>query len=91
MYLCMYVCIYIYMYIIYIYIHTHTYIDGAQAFAEEHGINTSALKSTLLAMLVFFKGAARKHLTHDLVKQDMERFGTYYVCMYVCMCITFDT
>eukprot|EP00286_Rhodomonas_abbreviata_P005649 CAMPEP_0181317416 /NCGR_PEP_ID=MMETSP1101-20121128/16455_1 /TAXON_ID=46948 /ORGANISM="Rhodomonas abbreviata, Strain Caron Lab Isolate" /LENGTH=201 /DNA_ID=CAMNT_0023424805 /DNA_START=9 /DNA_END=614 /DNA_ORIENTATION=- len=50
-------------------------IEGAQEYAERHGINTGVLKTTMRALLLFFKGAARKHLTHVLVKEDLQRFN----------------
>ena len=38
-------------------------VDKAQGFADENGINLTAIKATLRGLLLFFKGAARKHLS----------------------------
>ena len=42
-------------------------VDKAQEFADANEINLSALKGTLRSVLLFFKGAARKHLSKALV------------------------
>ena len=51
--------------------------EGAESFAEEHGVSAAALRPPLLALLVFFKAAARRSMSVDLVKLDMERFGHF--------------
>lgn len=50
-------------------------VERAQEFAQEHEINLTALKSTLRGLLMFFKGAARKHLSKALVHDDLLLFG----------------
>ena len=42
-------------------------VEKAQEFADSNEINMSALKGTLRSLLLFFKGAARKHLSKALV------------------------
>mmetsp|Transcript_2506 Transcript_2506/g.3993 ORF Transcript_2506/g.3993 Transcript_2506/m.3993 type:complete len:242 (+) Transcript_2506:21-746(+) len=50
-------------------------VERAQEFAEEHEINIGALKTTLRSVLIFFKGAARKHLSKALLQEDLVLFG----------------
>lgn len=50
-------------------------VEKAQELANTHEINLSALKATLRGLLLFFKGAARKHLTKALVHEDLLTFG----------------
>jgi hypothetical protein len=47
--------------------------EGAEAFAEENGVSAAALRPPLLALLVFFKAAARKGMSKEHVAQDMQR------------------
>ena len=50
-------------------------VDAAQIFSETHAVNLAPIKATLRGLLIFFKGAARKHLSKALVQDDLVLFG----------------
>ena len=48
---------------------------GVTEFGEKHGITLNELRTTLRALLLFLKAAARKHLSQAFVQEDLVRFG----------------